>query len=447
MPTYLSPGVYCQEVPSGLNTIMGVGTSTAGFIALCPDTIQCPVENPDYDPSKKATAADAVAEPEEAEAATGADTEAKPDASAKKKSTKSSATGNSPYILKAFKPVAAGEVKLITNMGEFKRLFGDFSTDEGHRNLAHSVSGFFINGGTRCYVVREKSQAKIQSSALEKFKAIQDISVVAAPGMTDDTVRGWIVSHCENMGERFAILDCEKESESDDMFDHKKLKQPQNSNYAAYYIPWFNVFDPATKLQDPSGNGKQYVPSSGFIAGIYARVDAERGVHKAPANEVVRGVGNADDLKYRLSRSQQDGLNSDGCNCIRHLNGNVLVWGARTAGGDANGEWKYINVRRLFLYLRESIDRGTQWVVFEPNTHELWQKITRNVTAYLTTVWRDGALFGSTPEEAFYVKCDAETNPLEVRNLGQVVTEIGVAVATPAEFVVFKISQWAGPEA
>jgi hypothetical protein len=178
------------------------------------------------------------------------------------------------------------------------------------------------------------------------------------------------------------------------------------------------------------------------MAGIYSRVDTQRGVHKAPANEVIRGaVG----VESRLSKADQDGLNPDGINVIRAFNGNITVWGARTLGGDANTEWKYINVRRLFLFLRESIDEGTQWVVFEPNTPDLWAKITRNVTAFLTVVWRDGALFGSTPQEAFYVKCDAETNPPEIRDLGQVITEIGVAVVKPAEFVIFRISQWAGP--
>ena len=172
-------------------------------------------------------------------------------------------------------------------------------------------------------------------------------------------------------------------------------------------------------------------------------MDTNRGVFKAPANEPILG---ALGLKYQISKAQQDGLNPQGVNCIRDLNGNIRVWGARTLGGDANGEWKYINVRRTFLFLRESIDEGLQWAVFEPNDPKLWAKITRNVTAFLTNVWRDGALFGNTPQEAFYVKCDAETNPPALRDLGQVVTEIGVAVVRPAEFVIFRISQWPGPE-
>jgi phage tail sheath protein FI len=218
---------------------------------------------------------------------------------------------------------------------------------------------------------------------------------------------------------------------------------PSRSDYAAFYLPWIQVFDSATKLQNPNGNGWIYIPPSGHIAGVYARVDTQRGVHKAPANEVVLG---ALDVKYKISKNLQDGLNPSGVNCIRDINGNIRVWGARTIGGDSNLEWKYVNVRRLFLFIRESIDEGTQWVVFEPNDRRLWAKIERNVTAFLTNVWRDGALFGDTPREAFYVKCDDETNPRESRDLGKVVTEVGVAVVRPAEFVIFKISQWAGPQ-
>jgi phage tail sheath protein FI len=183
------------------------------------------------------------------------------------------------------------------------------------------------------------------------------------------------------------------------------------------------------------------IPPSGHMAGLYSRVDQERGVHKAPANEIVRG---ALGLAYSVSKNEQDGLNPDGVNVIRNFDGNIKVWGARTLGGKTNGEFIYINVRRLMNFLRESIDEGTQFVVFEPNNPALWQKITRAVTGFLTNVWRDGALFGNTPEEAFYVKCDASTNPPEVRDLGQVVTEIGVAIVKPAEFVIFRISQIAG---
>jgi phage tail sheath protein FI len=415
MPQYLSPGVYVEEVPSAVQPIAGVGTSTAAFIGVVPDSISVPEPNPDYDPSQAADPAT-----------------------------------NSPSVLSTFNPVAAGEIKLCTNFGEFKKFFGGFSTDTGQRNLAHAVYGFFNNGGTRCYVVRETTATPIGTSTLPKIEAIDEVAIVAAPGIIDDTTRAAMVTHCQqNTQDRFAILDCAETVETDGDLDLTLLDPstadnllPDNSNYAAFYFPWVQVFDPATKIQDPSSDGMIYVPPSGHMAGIYARVDTNRGVHKAPANEPVLG---ALGLKYNISKAQQDGLNPQGVNCIRDLNGNIRVWGARTIGGDANGEWKYINVRRLFLFLRESIDEGTQWVVFEPNAPELWAKIVRNVTAFLTNVWRSGALFGTTPQEAFYVKCDEETNPPEVRDLGQVVTEIGVAVVKPAEFVIFRISQWAGP--
>jgi len=218
----------------------------------------------------------------------------------------------------------------------------------------------------------------------------------------------------------------------------------RNTDYGAIYFPYILVFDMPTQLLNPDGDGRIAIPPSGHIAGIYSRVDHERGVFKAPANEVIRG---ALDLGHQVSRNQQDGLNPYGVNIIRFINDNITVWGARTIGGDANTDLKYINVRRTLIFLRESIDQGTQWAVFEPNDRSLWAKITRNITAFLTTVWADGALFGSTPKEAFYVKCDDETNPPEERDLGKVTTEIGVAIVRPAEFVIFRISQWEGPTA
>jgi phage tail sheath protein FI len=147
------------------------------------------------------------------------------------------------------------------------------------------------------------------------------------------------------------------------------------------------------------------------------------------------------DVKYYVSKPMQELMNPQGVNCIRIMNNAVTVWGARTVGGDLNGEWKYINVRRFAGFLEASLDRGTQWVVFEPNDPGLWSKIILNITAFLTNVWRSGALFGLTAQEAFYVKCDEELNPPEVRDLGQVITEIGVSIVRPAEFVIFRIAQ------
>jgi phage tail sheath protein FI len=301
-------------------------------------------------------------------------------------------------------------------------------------HFIHAVYGFFNNGGSSCYVVRATSTTDI-AAALLAFESIDDIALVAAPGISDKAVANAISDHCKKLGDRFAILDSPETVDDITTLKPESPLLPFNSDYAAYYFPWIQVLDPFTKQNI-------YVPPSGHIAGIYARVDSNRGVHKAPANEVVLG---ALGLKYQLSSNQQENLNPQGVNAIRMLNGNIRVWGARTLGGSSNSEWTYINIRRLFLFLRESIDQGTQWAVFEPNDMALWAKITRNITAFLTNVWRAGALFGATPQQAFYVKCDAETNPSDVRDQGRVVTEIGVAVVKPAEFVIFRISQWAGP--
>jgi phage tail sheath protein FI len=185
------------------------------------------------------------------------------------------------------------------------------------------------------------------------------------------------------------------------------------------------------------------VPPSGHVVGIYNRTDGERGVHKAPANEIVRG---AIDLELLISRGEQDTLNPIGVNCIRSFPGRgIRVWGARTLSSD--GSWRYINVRRLFIVVEASIDMGMQWVVFEPNDQRLWARVRRDTKAFLTTIWSGGALFGLSADEAFYVKCDEELNPPEIRDLGQLIIEIGICPVKPAEFVIFRISQWAGPNA
>jgi phage tail sheath protein FI len=174
---------------------------------------------------------------------------------------------------------------------------------------------------------------------------------------------------------------------------------------------------------------------------VYARSDAARGVFKAPANEALLGV-NA--VNTNVSRDEQGALNSAGINVIRQLNGALRVWGARTAGGDKNGEYRYVSTRRYFNYLRQSIDSGTQFVVFEPHTPALWQRVKRTLTDFLTNEWRSGALFGETAKQAFFIKCDAETNPPETRDQGQLIVEIGVAIVKPAEFVIFRIQQTSG---
>lgn len=386
MDVTLSPGVYVKEVPSGNAPIAGVGTSTAAFVGVVPDSITMP--------------------------------------------------DNSQLTV----PALAGEIVLVTNFTEFKNKFGDFSLDPGQRTLAHAVFGFLHNGGTRCYVMRVPAVADITPSLLETLSPIDEIAIVAAPVPASTTAPEYhnlytvLESYCSDptVQNRFAILDSQETYASLGSLAADGADLPPRSNYAAFYFPWIQVFDPGTKQP-------VYVPPCGHVAGVYARVDAQRGVHKAPANETIAG---ALDLKYAISKAQQDGLNPQGVNCIRRLNGNIRIWGARTVvANQAPDEFMYVTARRLFLYLRSSIDRGLQWAVFEPNNPELWAKITRNVSVFLEQVWRSGALFGATPQEAFFVKCDAETNPPAVRDAGQVVTEIGVALTRPAEFVVFHIGQ------
>lgn len=398
MPQYLSPGVYVEEVPSAIKPIAGVGTSTAGFIGVVPDDVTMPLL-----PGRTGKKPDGTPEPND-----------------------------------FYKVAAAGEPQLITSWEGFKTKFGDFQAKNA--TLAHTVYGFFNNGGTRCWITRVTAGANADETntnlikALDAFKPIDEIALVAIPGSVADAVQNAILDHCENqyLQDRFAILDGRRTTT---LTKQAIQGGGRDSSYGAIYFPWIKVFDPITSTTID-------VPPSGHIAGVYARVDAERGVHKAPANEVIRG---ALGVEFSASKADQAGLNPEDINVIRQFNGNITIWGAHTLAGKENAEWRYINVRRLFLFLRESIDEGTQWVVFEPNSPDLWAKITRNVTAFLTNVWRAGALFGATPQEAFYVKCDAETNPPGVRDLGQVVTEIGVAVVKPAEFVIFRITQWAGP--
>jgi hypothetical protein len=465
MSPYFSPGVYVEEVPSAVQAIAGVGTSTAGFIGKVPNQVDLPqrIYGERFIPTAAAQNTFTLAK---APVATEAGTYEvwvgglldKDATLANNNGTATLTTTLANAGLKAVVvnylhkvsfplPADAGVVKLCTNFSEFRKFFGDFSLDTGQNTLAHAVYGFFDNGGTRCFVVRILDDTGLEA-ALTAFGAVDEIAIVAAPGMVDGTIRAPIDVHCrQKTQDRFAIFDCPENVVDNQGFLDLTLLDPSNptnilpdnSDYAAFYFPWIEVFDPAKKTMYPDSNGRIFVPPSGHVAGIYARVDVRRGVFKAPANEVVMG---ALGLKYTISKAQQDGLNPQGVNCIRDLNGNIRVWGARTAGGNANGEWRYINVRRSMLFLRESIDEGLQWAVFEPNDLNLWAKITRNVSAFLTTQWQLGMLFGSTPQEAFYVKCDAETNPPELREIGQVVTEIGVAIVRPAEFVIFRISQW-----
>ncbi len=283
-----------------------------------------------------------------------------------------------------------------------------------------------------------------ERSGMEGLEVAEDVTMVCCPdimaayqaGALDregvKAVQLAMIAHCERMGDRIAILDPLPDLNPQEVKRWREVESNFDSKYAALYYPWI-------KIAGPDGQSIA-VPPSGHIAGIYARSDAERGVHKAPANEVIRGALEA---VTQITKGEQDTLNPSGVNCLRSFTGRGLrVWGARTLSSDP--AWRYINVRRLFNYVEESIEQGTQWVVFEPNDEDLWARVRRDVEAFLTGVWRDGALFGSTPDQAFFVKCDAEINPPDVRDRGQLFIDIGLAPVKPAEFVVFRMSQWAG---
>lgn len=277
------------------------------------------------------------------------------------------------------------------------------------------------------------------------LEAIDNITMLSVPdlmsayqrGLIDlegvQTVQTAMIGHCELMGDRMAIIDPPPGLDAQQIREWRLDKARYDSKFAALYWPWVKVFDPVVA-------GNIHVPPSGHMAGIWGRNDTTRGVHKAPANEVVRGVVS---LELDLTKNEHDQLNPSGINCIRSFPGRgIRVWGARTLSSDPS--WRYLNVRRLFNFLEKSILNGTDWVVFEPNDEALWAKIRRTIASFLVVQWRNGALFGSKPAEAFYVKCDYETNPSEVIDLGQVVCEVGVAPVKPAEFVVFRLSQFSG---
>jgi Bacteriophage tail sheath protein len=403
MPPYLTPGVYMEEVPSGPRPIQAVGTSTAGFVGEAPDS--------------NARVNEAVA---------------------------------------------------IDNWSQFAKFFipeqGSSSTA-----LSHAVAGFFLNGGRRCYVVNvgkggSLTGAKGKRAGLDVLKEIDEVAIVSAPGYVDPASYDSVLTHCESMKDRIAVIDAPEDVANIELLKKfATVAAPTRSRrtadsggetegagggepagmrpritergYGAFYFPWITVADPL------SPKTLVNVPPSGHIAGIYARTDATRGVHKAPANEVVRGALN---VTYRVTGEEQGELNQLGVNCIRLFpREGILVWGARTLA-DAASEWRYLNVRRLFNMVEESIVQSTRWVVFEPNDMSLWKAIRRDITAFLTLVWRDGAFMGATPEEAFFVKCDAETNTPDRIDAGQVVTLVGIAPVKPAEFIIFRIGQHAG---
>lgn len=276
-----------------------------------------------------------------------------------------------------------------------------------------------------------------ERTGLAAFAENREITIVCVPDEVRtelDGLTGDIRDHCVNLKDRVAVLQAPQGFFRAEV---NEMEPPVDSDYAAFYYPWVRIVDSET-------NVRKLVPPGGHVAGIYARSDTERGVHKAPANETVRG---AQELQVTVTEEEQAVLNPKGINCIRSFTGRgIRVYGARTTSSDPL--WRYLNVRRLFVYVEQSIDRGTQYAVFEPNDQALWARVRQSVSTFLTTVWRDGALMGTTPEEAFYVKADYTTMTQADIDAGRLIVEIGIAPVKPAEFVVFRIAQTAGgPEA
>jgi phage tail sheath protein FI len=280
-------------------------------------------------------------------------------------------------------------------------------------------------------------------TGLGGLDAIEDLTIVCVPDLmsaylrkqVDDeglrAVQSAMIDHCERMGNRVAILDAPPGLKPQEVRDWKANIARYDSSYATLYYPWIQVADPASKQM-------KMVPPSGHIAGVWARVDSERGVHKAPANETIRGCI---DLEYQTTMGEQTLLNPIGINCIRAFpNRGIRIWGARTLSSDP--EWRYLNVRRLFNFVRESVRLGTQWAVFEPNDMDLWLKMRRDISSFLTRIYMTGALFGATDRESYFVRCDSENNTRETIDAGQVIVEVGIAPTKPAEFVIFRISQY-----
>jgi phage tail sheath protein FI len=293
-------------------------------------------------------------------------------------------------------------------------------------SLANGSDGSVANLAASDFMGQDRGPGK--RTGIQSFIDNDVVSIMSIPGVTDPNVQLSLVAHCENLGSRFAILDVPREkTKVADVMTHRNIF---DSNYAAMYNPWLQVFDPLDKRNI-------FIPPSGSMAGIYSRSDQTRGVQKAPANEVVRGaVG----LDCQYNKGEQDILNPLGVNLIRAFAGQgIRVWGARTTS--SNGLWKYVNVRRLFIFIEESIKNGTNWVVFEPNDEQLWARVQRTIEAFLTRVWRDGALMGGSPGEAFYVNIGRSTMTQDDIDNGRLICIIGVAPVKPAEFVIFRITQ------
>jgi len=498
MPNYLSPGVYVEEVSSGSRPIEGVGTAVAGFVGFAE---KGPVSQPTlvtnwtqftkvfggfvedcYLPAavhgyflNGGGSAYIIRLPDgtdngavsHSRAAVPALDDGKP-AFAVRTLTEGSSDEISVVVSEASQ---AGEdafkLEVLRN-GKVEETFDNVTTRRGTANVASVVAkqsklivleetkssalaaprkdSTVVLGGAAAPVPRLDAEDYIgdtlRRTGMSSFEAVDEITMIAVPDLMSAYRRGTIdadgvkavqlamIGHCELLSDRVAIIDPPPGLNSQQVKEWRTEFAGYDSKYAALYWPWLQVMDPV------SGT-RMSLPPSGHVAGVWARNDDTRGVHKAPANEVLRGVVS---LQNVITRGEQEQLNPIGVNCLRAFPGQgIRIWGARTLSSDP--EWRYINVRRLFNFIEESILNGTNWVVFEPNDEYLWESVQRVVSAFLQRVWRTGALLGRTPAEAYYVKCDGENNPPESRDAGHLIVEVGVAPVKPAEFVVFRISQ------
>jgi uncharacterized protein len=313
-----------------------------------------------------------------------------------------------------------GAPTLVTSSVEYQRAFGSYFGDG--KFMPYAVEGFFGNGGKRCYVCSVNDGDYV--GALAKIEVVHTPIIYSPNAQAVAGLPAALINHCERLKNRFAIFDSIKGQ------NPSSVTKPGDSSFAALYYPWIYIKE--------NGTGRLcLVPMGGHIAGIYACTDIEVGVHKAPANQLVNGaVG----LEVSMKAYQQDSLIPQGINSIRNFPGRgLLVWGARTLSDDP--EWKYVTVRRLMIYLEQSIKKGTEWVTFEPNNASTWVKVKSQTENFLTQTWKNGMLMGTSQQEAFFVHCDQTTmNQNDIDN-GRINLLIGVAVTKPAEFIILRITQ------
>lgn len=343
----------------------------------------------------------------------------------------------------------------VDNWDEYIDIFGNFDSNSC---LSQAVYCYFLNGGQKAYIVRvvqvspvvnnkiisrytaswgnTSNSASIlnYTTALSALEKVDGVSLVAIPGQTDQAAQSALIRHCEKMKYRFAILDSIDGAgvSGSGSVQEQSNKLTSSGGFAALYYPWIKIRNPITQTEI-------CVPPSGAVAGLYAQNDLERGVWKAPANMPVIGVVG---LARSVDDNEQNALNSSGVNAIRSFPGRgYLVWGARTlAMNSAASEWKYINVRRLASFAEESISSGTQWAQFEPNNEALWAEVSNSAYNFLYQLWTNGALQGSYPDDAFFVKCDRTTMTQYDIDNQRLVCLVGIAATRPDEFTIFYIS-------